>query len=387
VKERVGIIGVGMTKFGEYWEKSLRDLMVEAGAKAITDAGIEGGHIDAGYVGSMSPGLFIQQEHVGALVADYVGLTGVPATRVEAACASGGLALRQAYLSIKSGAHDVVVAGGIEKMTDVSVGRATVALAGAGDQETEAFHGATFPALYAFMAQRHMLKYGTTEEQLAMVAVKNHKNGCNNPNAQYCRHVTVKDVLDSAPIATPLKLLDCSPISDGAAVVILASEKKCKEFSDNPIWITGSGQASDSLALHDRDSLHKTQAAILAAKTAYEKSGRKPSDMDFAEVHDCFTIAEILAVEALGFANKGEGGKITEAGDTQIGGRIPVNTSGGLKAKGHPVGATGIAQAVEATLQLRDKAGDRQVKDAKVGLAHNVGGSGATCTVHIFEKD
>ena len=384
---RVGIIGVGMTKFGELWEESYRDLVAEAGSKAISDAGIDGKNVDAGYVGSMSPGLFIGQEHVGSLVADYAGLIGIAATRVEAACASGGLALRQAYLSIKSGVNDIVVAGGVEKMTDVTVGQATVALAGAGDQEWEAFHGATFPSIYALMAQLHMREYGTTEEQLGMVAVKNHHNGAMNPNAQFQYEITLADVMKSSPVSTPLKLLDCSPISDGAAVVILASEKTCKKYTENPVWITGSGQASDTLALHDRECLYKTEAAVKAAKQAYKMSGRTPKQIDFAEVHDCFTIAEIMAIEALGFCDFGGGGKITEAGETKIGGMIPVNTSGGLKSKGHPVGATGIAQAIEATLQLRGDAGKRQVKDAKVGLTHNVGGSGATAVVHIFERD
>ena len=205
----VGVIGVGMTKFGEFWDKSYRDLIIEAGTRAIEDAKIEGSTIDAGYIGSMSPGLFIEQEHVGALVADYVGLTNVEATRVEAACASGGLALLQAYLSIKAGVNDIVVVGGVEKMTDVPVGKASIALAGASDQEWEAFHGATFPGIYALMARRHMIEYGTTEEQLAAVAVKNHANGALNPYAQYTKAVTLEEVMSSSKIATPLKLLDC----------------------------------------------------------------------------------------------------------------------------------------------------------------------------------
>lgn len=385
--KRVGIIGVGITNFGEYWEKGLRDLIVEAGTKAILDAKVEGDNIDAGYVGSMTPGLFIGQEHIGALVADYVGLTGVPVTRVEAACSSGGLALRQAYLSIKSGEHDIVVAGGVEKMTDVSIGHATVALSGAGDQEWEAFHGATFPSLYALITRRHMKLYGTKEEQLARVSVKNHHNAMNNPTAQFHTKITIKDVMNSAPVATPLKLLDCSPISDGAAVVIIASEDKCKKMEVDPVWITGSGQASDTLALHDRKYMHKSMATVKAAETAYRMAGKKHTDIEFAEVHDCFTIAEILAIEGLGFCDFGEGGKFTEKGETSMKGSIPVNTSGGLKAKGHPVGATGIAQAVEAVLQLRGDAGKRQIKDARCGLTHNVGGSGATAVVHIFEKD
>ncbi len=383
----VAVIGVGLTRFGEFWEKSYRDLITEAGVHAIKDAGIDGVEVDALYVGSMTPGLFIQQEHIGALVADNSGLLGVPATRVESACASGGVALRQAYLAIKAGVADIVVAGGVEKMTDVSTEHATVALAGAGDQEWEAFHGVTFPAIYALMARRHMIEYGTTEEQMAMVSVKNHHNGSLNPNAQYRKKFTLEDVMDSAPIADPLKLLDCSPITDGAAAVILASEEKAKELSDKPVWITGSGQASDSLALHDRKSMCRIDAAVKASKTAYKMAGVTPNDIDFAEVHDCFTIAEIMAVESLGFCELGSGGRFTEDGETALYGSKPVNTSGGLKAKGHPVGATGIAQAVETVLQLRGEADKRQIKGAKTGLTHNVGGSGASCVVHVFQKE
>jgi acetyl-CoA C-acetyltransferase len=384
---KVAIIGVGITQFGEFWERSYRDLITEAGIKAISDAKIDGAEIQSLYVGSMTPGLFIEQEHIGALVADNAGLSGIPATRVESACASGGLALRQAYLAIKAGAADVVVAGGVEKMTDVSTEAATVALAGASDQEWEAFHGVTFPALYAMMARRHMIEFGTTEEQLGMVAVKNHQNGSLNPNAQYRKPIKLEDVMKSAPVADPLKLLDCSPITDGAAVVILASEDKAKHLCDNPIWITGCGQASDTLALHDRKSLCRTEAAVKASKVAYNMAGVRPSDIDFAEVHDCFTIAEIMAIESLGFCKIGHGGKFTEDGETAMSGSKPINTSGGLKAKGHPVGATGIAQAVEAVLQLRGEAGKRQIPDAKIGLTHNVGGSGASCVVHIMQKE
>lgn len=383
----VGVVGVGMTDFGEFWDKSYRELITEAGSQAIGDAGIEGDDVDAIYVGSMSPGIMIEQEHIGALVADYAGLTGVPATRVEAACASGGLALREAYLSIRAGVNDLVVVGGVEKMTDVSVSYATIALSGASDQEWEAFHGVTFPALYSLMARRHMIEYGTTEEQLAMVAIKNHRNGSLNPHAQFQFEVTMERVMNSSPIAPPVKLLDCSPITDGAAVVVLASEDKIKELGKEAIWIRGSGQASDSLALHDRKSLSRTEAAVKAGQQAYKMAGVKPEDINFAEVHDCFTIAELMAIEALGFCDFGEGGKVTENGETALEGRIPINTSGGLKSKGHPVGATGVAQAVEAITQLRGDSGERQVKDASIGLTHNVGGSGATCAVHIFGRD
>jgi acetyl-CoA C-acetyltransferase len=380
----VAIIGVGMTKFGEFWERGYRSLITEAGSKAIIDAGIDGRDIDAMYVGSMTPGRLIGQEHVGALVADYAGLVGIPSTRVEAACSSGGLALHQAFLAIKSGLYDIIAVGGVEKMTDVTSEHATVALAGAADQEWEAFHGITFPGLYAMMARRHMIDYGTTEEQISMVAVKNHANGKLNPYAQFQYEVTLQDVMHSSMVADPLRILHCSPITDGAATVVMASGGTARKLCEKPIWIKGSALATDTLSLHERKSITRIEASISAGKKAYEMAGLKPKDMDFAEVHDCFTIAEILAVESLGFCKLGEGGKLTEDGETKIGGRIPINTSGGLKAKGHPVGATGIAQSIEAAWQLRGEAEKRQVKDATVGLTQNVGGSGATCTVHIF---
>ncbi len=387
MSSRVGIIGVGMTKFGELWDRGYRDLIVDAGAMAIKDAGIEGDQIEGIYVGSMSPGLFAEQEHVSALVADYSGLRGIPASRVEAACASGGVALREAYLAIKSGEMDIVVAGGVEKMTDIPTGSAAVALMGAGDQELEAFKGVTFPSLYALMARRHMVEYGTTIEQISQVAVKSHNNASLNENAQYPFRVTLEQVMNSTLIADPLRILHCSGITDGAATVILASEEKAEELNNDPVWIRSSSLATDSIALHDRKSFSRMDAAILAARKAYKGAGIKPEDIDFAELHDCFSIAEILAIEAMGFCEFGEGGKITEDGETELNGRIPINTSGGLKGRGHPVGATGIAQAIEAVLQIRGDAGKRQVKGARTGLIQNVGGSGATCVVHILSGE
>ncbi|WP_456475683.1 thiolase domain-containing protein [Candidatus Pyrohabitans sp.] len=383
--KRVAVIGVGLTKFGELWETSFSQLFVEAGAMAINDAGIDGGDIQAIYVGNMSGGRFVDQEHISCLIADHAGLTPIPATRVEAACASGGLAIRQGVMSILSGFHDLVVVGGVEKMTDVVTEKTTQTLATASDSEWEAFMGMTFPGLYALIARRHMHEYGTTREQLAMVSVKNHKNAMHNPYAQFHARISVEDVLRSPLVADPLRLLDCSPITDGAACVVLASEERAKEFVDNPVYITGSGQASSTMALHDRRCITVTDATVNAAKEAYARAGRKPKDIQVAEVHDAFTIGEILAIEGLGFVEIGKGGKATEEGETAIGGRIPVNTSGGLKAKGHPVGATGVAQVVEVVLQLRGEAGKRQV-DADVGLTHNVGGSGGTAAVHILEK-
>lgn len=383
----VAVIGIGLTKFGELWDKSFRQLIAEAGAKAILDSGISGEEIDAMYIGSMSSGRFVGQEHIGALVADASGFSHlhIPATRVEGACASGGLAVRQGYLSVASGMNDIVVVGGIEKMNDVSGTAATETLATAADQEWESFFGVTFPGLYAMIARRHMHEYGTTKEQLAQVAVKNHKNGALNPNAQYRREITLEQALNATMVAEPLGLLDCSPVTDGAASIVLCAAEKAKKYTDKPIRIIGSGQGSDTLALHSRRDICTLDATVHAAKMAYKQAKITPKDIDLAEVHDCFTIAEICAIEDLGFVKKGEGGKAIENNITTLDGQIPVNTSGGLKAKGHPVGATGVAQIVEIVEQLRGEAGKRQVKDARIGLAHNVGGSGATAVVHILE--
>ena len=383
----VAVIGVGVTKFGELWDKSFRQLIAEAGAKAILDSGISGGDIDAMYIGSMSSGRFVGQEHIGALVADASGFSHlhIPATRVEGACASGGLAVRQGYLSVASGMNDVVVVGGIEKMNDVSGEAAIETLATAADQEWESFFGVTFPGLYALMARRHMYEYGTTKKQLAEVAVKNHSNGALNPNAQYQRPIKLETAMNAAMVADPLGLFDCSPVTDGSASVVLCAADKAKKFTDRAIKIIGSGQGSDTLALHARDDICTLEATVHAAKKAYKQANIKPSDIDVAEVHDCFTIAEIMAIEDLGFVKKGDGGKAIENKITTLDGEIPINTSGGLKAKGHPVGATGVAQIVEIVEQLRGTADKRQVKNAKIGLAHNVGGSGATAVVHILE--
>lgn len=382
----VAIIGVGVTKFGELWDVSFREMMLEAGVRALEDAGIDGRQLDAMYVGNMSAGQFIHQEHVSSLVVDHAGLVHIPATRVEGACASGGLALRHSVIAVASGLHDFVVAAGIEKMTDVMTSGATEALATASDQEWEVYQGATFPGLYALMARRHMYEFGTTEEQMAQVAVKNHSNACLNPCAQYHMKVNIDSVMKSSPVSLPLKLLDCSPITDGAACVILAPAEKARMFNDTPIIVGGTGQASDHISLHSRQTLTGLKATAEASQTAYKMAGVEPRNIDFAEVHDCFTIAELMAIEDLGFCKKGEGGKITEEGETALNGRISINTSGGLKGKGHPVGATGIAQAVEVVTQLRGEAGKRQVGKADIGLTHNVGGSGGTAVVHIYRR-
>ncbi len=380
----VAIIGVGMNKWGELWEKSLRDIFTEAALLAIEDAGVD--HIDSMYVGCMSSGLFVDQEHLSSLLSDYLGMGPIPATRVESACASGGLALRTGFIEVASGLNDIVLVGGVEKMTDVSVAGATFALSTAADQEYEVYQGITFPGLYALMARAHMQKYGTTRKQLAQVAVKNHYHGSMNPLAQYPQKITLEEVLDSVMVADPLRILDCSPITDGAAVVILVPLDLAKKISNKPIVkIIGSGHSTDTIALHSRNDLTEIKSTERAAKIAYDMSGKRPEEIDLAEVHDCFTIAEICVIEALGFVEKGKGGPETEHGLTTLGGKIPVNTSGGLKSKGHPVGATGVAQAIEIVKQLRGDAGERQVKNAKVGLTQNMGGSGGSSIVHIVE--
>ena len=384
---KVAIVAAGLTKFGERWESSFRELAGEAALSAIQDAkNLDAKGINAMYIGSMAPGRLIGQEHIGALVSDYIGLKNIPATRVEAACASGGIALRSAYLSVASGAHDVVLAMGAEKMTEVSTEEVATALGGAGDQEWELFGGVTFPAIYALLARRHMQDYGTTEEQMALCSVKNHKNAIRNRYAQFRREISLQDVMESGYVASPLKLLDCSPITDGAAAIILCDAEKAKKFCDAPIEIAASAQSNDTLAIADRENLTEMKATKFAIKEALKQAKIELKKIKFAEVHDCFTIAEILAIEDLGFCKKGEGGKFTQNGNTEINGKISVNTSGGLKAKGHPVGATGIAQAAEAVFQLQNRAEGRQVANAEYGLTHNVGGSGATAVVHIYKR-
>jgi acetyl-CoA C-acetyltransferase len=377
----VAVIGVGMNRWGELWEKSHRQIWTEAALEAIADAGVD--HVDALYVGCMSGGLFMGQEHLGALLADQLGMGPIPGTRVESACASGGLAFRQAYLAVASGEHDIVLASGLEKMTDVDGGAATYALSTAADQEYECYHGITFPGLYAMMARVHMHRYGTTREQLARVAVKNHANGLLNPLAQFQSKITVDDVLESVLVADPLRVLDCSPITDGAAAVILAALPQ-KGSKRAPVKVAASAAATDTIGLHDRADIAWLRSTEVAAARAYAQAGITPEDLSFCEVHDCFTIAEVMVVEALGLTGRGKGGEAAASGMTALGGRVPVNPSGGLKSKGHPVGATGIAQVREAVLQLRGESEGRQVKGARWGLTQNMGGTGASSVVHIF---
>ena len=383
---KVAVIGVGQSRFGELWDKSFRDIMLEAGVEALEDAGLEGKEIDALFVGNMSAGRYIAQEHVATLIADYAGLAelNVPSVRVEAADASGGLAVRMAHMAVASGMHDIVIAAGVEKVTDAGELSMEI-MSSSADIEWEGFIGATLSAIYAMMAKLHMKEFGTTEEDLAMVSVKNHRNAVNNPKAQFKSEISLDAVLNSPYVAEPLKLLDCAPVSDGAACVVLASEEVAKQYTDTPVYIKASAQASDYLALHSRKELTTMQSVVAAAKQAYRQAGIEAKDIDVAELHDSFTIAEIIAYEDLGFIEKGKGAELIRDGVVEMGGEIPVNPSGGLKACGHAVGATGVRQVVELTLQLRGDAGKRQV-DCETALALNIGGTGGTAVVTILGR-
>lgn len=386
-KPLVSIVSVGLSKFGKLEGRYGREIFAEAAKEAFDrcpklDPKKD---IQALYVGHMGES-YEHQGHTGATIADWIGLEHIPATRTEAACASSGVALRSAICAVRSGLSDVVMVGGVEKMTHRPTAEVTEYLAMASDYPFEQWNGMTFPGLYALMATAHMHDYGTTEKHLAMIAVKNHYHGSLNPKAHMQKEITLETALSSRIVAWPLKLYDCSLITDGASCLILTKPELAKKFTDMPVDIIGSGQASDTIGLHERKSLTFLAAARIAAKKSYEMAQVNPEQIDVAEVHDCFTIAELIAYEDLGFCVPGQGGSLIEKGETRLGGRIPVNTSGGLKAKGHPVGATGTGQAYEVYLQLTGQADKRQVKDAEVGLTHNVGGSGSTATVHIYRR-
>ena len=386
-KPLAAIVSAGVTKFGVRHGVYARELFAEAAREAFERCPnlSPKKHIDGLFVGQMSES-YEHQAHVAPMIADWVGVLPVPAYRTEAACASSGVAMRCAIFAIQSGMHDIVLVGGVEKMTNRSTAIVTENLGMASDFPFEQWHGITFPGIFAMMATAHMAKYGTTEEQLAKVAVKNHENGMLNPKAQLQKKITVSDVLSSKPVAWPLKLYDCSLISDGASCLILTSPKLAKKFTDTPVHIVGSGQAQDTLGLFERDDPTTMNVTKLAAKEAYQMAKITPKQVDVAEVHDCFTIAEIMAYEALGFCKEGQGGKLIDESATSLVGRIPVNTSGGLKSKGHPVGATGTAQACEIYLQLTDQAEKRQVKGAEIGLTQNIGGSASTAVVQIYRR-
>jgi acetyl-CoA C-acetyltransferase len=381
---KIGVIGIGITKFGELWEESLRDLLLDAQLRALNDAKIVPQQIDALFTGNMCGDSLSGQLHIGAMAAENLNLN-KPSVRVEGACASGSLALRAGIQSIESGAAEIVMVSGVEKMTDVSTEQVTTALMGAGDEELEGFNGLTFPGLYALLANAYIKEYGLTRDILAEVSVKNHFHGARNSYAQFQNEITKETVINSTMVADPLTLFDCSPITDGAASIILASEKTAKKLGTE-VYITGSGLATDTLSLARRESLLEIKSGRLAAQQAYKQAGITPKEISFAEVHDCFSIAEIYAVEALGLAKQGQAAELYSSKQTYFDSKKPVNTSGGLKACGHPVAATGIKQAIEATMQLRGEAKNRQVKNATIGVTHNVGGSGGTACVHVFKR-
>jgi len=405
----VAVVGAGMTRFHHriHEGKTSRELFVEAALEAeeSVDSGFELGDVEALFLGNFSGDSFEHQAHMAALMVDWLGLCPRAATRVEDACASSGVALNMGALAIASGAYDVVMIGGVEKMRTLTTEEVTDTLAMAADSIYEASVGLTFPGLYAAMATAHFAEYGSTWEQLAAVSIKNHRNGALNPKAHFQseimdtarrlgeRHgLAFSDEMEflrshlNPVVAHPLRLFDCAPISDGAAAVILAGAEVADRFTDTPVHIRGLGQASDSLALHDRPDLTTLRATRLAAEQAYGMAGVSADDVDVADVHDCFTIAEVIAIEDLGFFPRGEGGKAAEEGRIGLDGDRPVNPDGGLKAKGHPVGATGAAMAYEMFKQLRGEAGRHQVDDAEVGLIHNVGASGATVVVQVYGR-
>jgi acetyl-CoA C-acetyltransferase len=380
----VAVIGIGKTAFGAFADRDLRSLAVEAGNKALADAGVSAAEVEAFYLGNFAGPSFVGQNHLAPYIASAMGIKGVPATRFEAACASSGSAFYHAVSSVAAGLNDIVLVGGVEKMTSQPTAKVTEILAGAGDTHGEVRAGATFPALFAMIARRHMFEYGTTREHLAAVAVKNHANGAKNPQAHMRKVITIEQALAGKPIAEPLTVYDCSLISDGAAAVVLVPLDRAGEFAGKAARVLGIAQTSDMVALDEKDDITTLTAVKTASAKAYKMAGLGAEDIDFAELHDCFTIAEIVALEDLGFVKKGDGGPYTAAGCTAIGGERPINTSGGLKSKGHPVGATGVGQICDVVQQLRGEAGERQVKRNGVGLAQNLGGSGATSVVTIL---
>ncbi|MBI4639017.1 MAG: thiolase domain-containing protein [Candidatus Rokubacteria bacterium] len=382
---RVAVIGVGVTKFGRH-ERTAAELFAEAAADALADAELPASAVQALYYGNVVGGETEKQLHTGPQAASVLGIPTVPTTRFETACASSHAAFRHAVMEVAAGVSDVILVGGAERVLNVPTEESTEYFAYASDATWEQSLGLTFPGVFALIARAHMTKYGTTEEQMAAVAVKNHRHGALNPKAQFQREITLEQVLRSPLVADPLKLYDCCPFSDGGAAVVLASEEVARK-RPRAVWTLASAAASDSMLLHDKRDLSRVAATERAAAAAYRQAGRGPQEVDVVELHDCFTIAEIVATEGLGLFEPGAGGLAAEKGWTSLGGKIPVNPSGGLKAKGHPIGATGAAQVGEIVTQLRGEAGARQVDGARVGLVHTLGGNTATVLVSLFGRD
>jgi acetyl-CoA C-acetyltransferase/acetyl-CoA acyltransferase len=382
---RVAVIGVGVTKFGLH-DRTSAELFAEAAREALADADVPASAVQALYYGNVVGGETEHQLHTGPQAASVLGISAIPTTRFETACASSHAAFRHGVMEIAAGVSDVILVGGAERVLNVSTAESTEYFAYASDAVWEQPLGLTFPGVFALIARAHMEKYGTTEAQMAAVAVKNHRHGALNPKAQFQKQITIEQVLKSAYVADPLKLYDCCPFSDGGAAVVLASEEVARKHR-KPIWVLGSAAASDWMLLGDKRDLSRVPATERAAAAAYRQAGIGPSDVDVVELHDCFTIAEIVATEGLGLFEPGAGGRAAEKGLTGLGGEIPVNPSGGLKAKGHPIGATGAAQVAEIVTQLRGEAGPRQVEGASKGLTHTLGGNTATVLVSLFGRD
>ena len=384
----VYVIGAGQTAYGAFPDESYRSLFATAYERtldAVTE-GIDPGDIDEAVVGTLGVG-GRQLGLPGPAVTEHVGLHGVPCSRIENACAAGGYAVRQGVQAIRSGMADVVLVGGFEVMTDLSSDVTKYWLGVSGETEWERTTGTTFSGVYAQLASAYFNAYDADPDHLSKIAVKNHANGAKNPKAHLNFPCSLEDAIDAPTVADPLNLYHCCPTSDGAATLLLASEDVVDEYTDDRIRIAGVGASSDRVGLADRQAYTEIPASRRAAETAYETSGYGPDDVDVAELHDCFAIAELVAYEDLGFAERGEGARLVESEETALDGTIPVNPSGGLKSKGHPIGATGAGQLVELTDQLVGRAGDRQVDDAAVGLAHNVGGSGGAAVVHVLENE
>jgi len=376
----VNVIATGHTKFGKD-PRDIGDIMMDACNQALTTISIK--EIDAIYIANFSSS-FSNQCHLPAVLASKLNIH-KEITRVESACASGGLAIKEASIAIRSGIYDKILVVGAEKMTSMSSGHTNGIIARAADQE-EINHGTTFPGLYALMAKRHFFEYGTNEEHLAKIAVKNHNNALKNPNAQFHKKITINDVLTSSYVASPLKKYDCSPISDGAAALVMCSSKTAKKYSDSPIKLIGIGHDVGGIELYRRKEITTMPSVVNAAKKAFSMAKVTAKDIDVAELHDCFTIAELIEMEDIGFCKKGNGKQLIEDGATEIDGTIPISPCGGLKAKGHPLGATGVSQAVEIVKQLQFEAKERQIATADIGLCCNVGGSGGSAVISIFSR-
>ena len=384
--QEVAILGVGQVPVDEHWDKRLVELAGDAIFAALEDAELD--RVDALYVGNMMAGMLDKQCHLGALVSDWIGLRGIEAMTVEGACGSGALALRTAMIAVGSGLVTSALAVGIEKMTDTSPRETTAALATAASADWESVHGVTFVGLNALIMRRYMFEYGWKHEDFAPFSINAHANGANNPNARFQSPITKEVYQKAAMIADPINLMDASPIGDGAAAVVVVPADLVKKVSKNPVVkIAGSAVSTDSLAVHDRHDPLWLSAAEKSAKEVYQQAGVGPEEIDFFEVHDAFSIMAALSLEACGFAEKGQGPRLALDGEIRPSGKIPIATMGGLKARGHPVGATGIYQIVESVLQLRGGAGKAQIDGAKIGLAQNIGGSGATIISHILRTD